>query len=164
MEGKYTGKKYVHSIGEIEAKVWYSKTIEIPLKETIKTETGNIEKKYSIKFNNFKINFHKRLSNFKNYDTMYETKKIKLFTDYYLPVEIIKSINKEIILEEKNYSLEEAKKIGIQKLEEEFEKEEIPIEQIQNKQVNTKEKEDKIEIELIYEVIEKIGSEEKIIF
>jgi len=164
MEGKYTGKKYVHSIGDIEAKVWYEKRIEIPLKETIKNPTGNTETKYSIKFNNFKINFHKRLSNFENYDTMYETKKIKLFTDYYLPIEIIKAVNKEVILEEKSYSLEDSKRIGIQKLEEEFSKENIPIENIKNKQVNTKETENYIEVELIYEVIEKIGSEEKIVF
>ncbi len=164
MEGKYTGKKYVHSIGEIEAKISYTKNIKIPLKETKKNITGNIEKKYSIKFNNFKINFNKRLSNFENYDTMYETKKIKLFTDYYLPIEIIKTVNQEINLEEKIYSLEEAKEIGIQNLEEEFKKEEIDTEKIQNKQVNTKETEEGIEIELTYEVLEKIGSEEKIIF
>ena len=164
MEGKYTGKKYVHSIGEIEAKVWYTKEIKIPLKLNEKKLTGNVEKKYSIKFNNFKINFHKKLSNFENYDTMYETKKIKLFTDYYLPIEIIKTINQEIELEEKIYSLEEAKKIGIEKLEQEFEKDEISLDKITNKQVNTKESESEIEIELIYEVIEEIGSEEKIVF
>lgn len=164
MEGKYTGKRYVHSVGEIEARVWYSKTINIPLKETIKKETGNIERKYSIKFNNFKINFHKKLSNFENYDTMYETKKVKLFTDYYLPVEIIKIINKEVDLEDNNYSIDEAKKIGVQKLEKEFEADEITQAQISNKQINTKETENSIEVELIYEVIEKIGSEEKIEF
>lgn len=164
MEGKYTGKKYVHSVGEIEAKVWYTKNVKVPLKETSKILTGNIEKKYSIKFNNFKINFHKRLSNFKNYDTMYETKKLKLFTDYYLPIEIIKIINQEIELEEKIYSLEEAKQIGVQELEKEFAKEGISLDKIENKQINTKESESEIEVELIYEVIEEIGSEEKIIF
>lgn len=164
MEGKYTGKKYVHSVGEIEAKVWYTKNIKIPLKQTNKIETGNIEQKYSIKFNNFKINFHKRLSNFENYDTMYETKKLKLFTDYYLPIEFVKIINKELILEEKIYSLEEAKEFGTQKLEQEFNEEGITLDEIQNKQVNTKETENEIEVELIYEVLEEIGSEEKIVF
>ena len=111
MEGKYTGKKYVHSVGQIEAKVWHTKTIKVPLKETVKKTTGNTEKKYSIKFNNFKINFYKKLSNFENYDTMYETKKMKLFTDYYLPIKIVKTINQEIELEYNTYSLEEAKNI-----------------------------------------------------
>jgi len=59
---------------------------------------------------------------------------------------------------------EEAKKVGIEKLEEEFQKQEIPTENIQNKHINTKENENEIEVELIYEVLEKIGSEEKIIF
>ncbi|MBR6504728.1 MAG: sporulation protein YqfD [Clostridia bacterium] len=164
MEGKYTGKKYVHSLGEIEAKVWYSKIAKVQLNQVEKSLTGNTETKYSIKFNNFKINFNKKLSNFENYDTIYETKKIKLFTDYYLPIEIIKKTNKEVELEEKTYSLEEAKEIGIRKLEEEFEKEGILLDKVQNKQINTKETANELEIELVYEVIEKIGSEEKIIF
>lgn len=164
MEGKYTGKQYVHSVGEIEAKVWHVKNIKIPLKQTQKVLTGDSEKKYSIKFNNFKINFHKKLSNFKNYDTIYETKKLKLFTDYYLPIEIIKTTNNEVQLEEKIYSPEEAIEIGVQKLEKEFEEEGITLDKIQNKQINTKETQNDVEIELIYEVIEKIGSEEKIIF
>jgi len=67
-------------------------------------------------------------------------------------------------LDEKIYSLEEAKEFGIKKLEQEFNEEGITLDKIQNKQINTKENEDKVEIELIYEVIEKIGSEEKIIF
>jgi len=164
MEGKYTGKKYVHSVGEIEAKIWYSKNIKIPLNTKKKILTGNTEEKYSIKFNNFKINFHKKLSNFENYDTIYETKKLKLFTDYYLPIELIKTVNQEIKLEEKIYSLEEAIEIGRNTLEKEFEKEKITLKKVINKQINTKEDDNNIEIELIYEVIEKIGSEEKIIF
>ena len=43
LEGKYTGKQYVHSQGEIQAKVWYTTTEKINLKETKKIETGNVE-------------------------------------------------------------------------------------------------------------------------
>ena len=164
MEGKYTGKKYVHSVGDIEAKVWYTKKTKILLNQDKKNETGNFEEKYSIKFSNFKINLYKRLSNFENYDTMYEIKKIKLFTDYYLPIEIIKTVNHELYLEEKIYSLEEAKEIGIQKLQTEFENDGVTLDRVENQQINTKDADGGIEIELIYEVIEKIGSEEKIVF
>ena len=61
MEGKYTGIRYVHAIGEIQAKVWYTKHKNISYKITERRETGNLEDKYSIKFNNFEINFNKNL-------------------------------------------------------------------------------------------------------
>ena len=64
MEGKYTGIRYVHAKGEIQAKVWHTKYKNIPLNTTERIETGNIENKYSIKINNFKINLHKGVSKF----------------------------------------------------------------------------------------------------
>ena len=48
IEGKYTGVRYVHSSGEVVAKVWYSQKAKVELKQTIKEKTGNEEKKYSI--------------------------------------------------------------------------------------------------------------------
>ena len=43
MEGKYTGIRNVHSLGEVEAIVKYSKTEKIPLKTIEKVATGNNE-------------------------------------------------------------------------------------------------------------------------
>ena len=40
MEGKYTGTRFVHSLGEIEAIVKYNKTKKIPLKTTEKSLQG----------------------------------------------------------------------------------------------------------------------------
>ena len=62
MEGKYTGIRYVHSLGEVKAVVQYTKTVQIPLKEEKKVETGNKETKYKINFNKIQINFYKTLS------------------------------------------------------------------------------------------------------
>ena len=59
MEGKYTGIRYVHSLGEVKAVVQYTKTVQIPLKEEKKVETGNKETKYKINFNKIQINFYK---------------------------------------------------------------------------------------------------------
>ena len=72
MEGKYTDKRYVHSIGEIEAKVWYTSTKNIYYINQEKEYTKNEENKYSIKINNFEINLYKTLSYFKIYDTTRE--------------------------------------------------------------------------------------------
>ena len=58
MEGKYTGSRYVHSLGEVKAVVQYTKTERFPLRVEENVKTGNKETKYAIKFNNFQINFY----------------------------------------------------------------------------------------------------------
>ena len=127
MEGKYTGIRYVHSLGEVEAITKYSKTKKIPLKTTEKVNTGKKETKYKIKINNFQINFYKTLSKFEIYDTIYTEQKIKLFSNFYLPISVVKITNKEQIKEEKNYTLEETISLGKQELAESIEQ------QIENK-------------------------------
>lgn len=164
IEGKYTGIRYVHSSGEITAKVWYSQKAKVHLKQTVKEETGNIETKYGIKINNFTINFYKTLSKFQNYDTMYTNKKVKIFSDFYIPVELIKYDNYETKYKDVEYNFEEAKEIAKSVAEERL------LEQIENKEniknvtVNYTEYEDSVEAEVIYEVLENIGTEEKIVF
>ncbi len=164
MEGKYTGIRYVHARGEIEAKVWYEKSKKIMYNTTEIKETGNIENKYKIKINNFEINLSKKLPKFKIYDTITEEKKIKLFSDFYLPISIVKTTYKEQKEEVKEYEKEEAKNIGIQELEQELEQEISDKEKIVNKIINTYEQEDGIEVRVTYEVLENIGTNEKIVF
>ena len=130
MTGKYTDMRYVHSIGEIEAKVWYTKNEKIYFKKIEKQYTNNEENRYKIKINKFEINLYKTLSKFEIYDTIEEEKKIKIFSDFYLPMSLTKITNKEQINVEKQYSLQEAKNEGIKKLKEELDKE---IESINSK-------------------------------
>lgn len=164
MEGKFTGIRYVHAKGEIEAKVWHSKSKKIQYNTTEKKETGNIENKYKIKINNFEINLSKRLSKFQIYDTIDTEKKIKIFSDFYLPISLVKITNREVQEEQKTYTFEEAKNIGIQELQEELDNEIEDKEKIVNKIINTYEKEDGIEVDVTYEVLENIGTNEKIVF
>ncbi len=164
LEGKYTGMHYVHARGEIEAKVWHTKNIFIPYQSTETKETGQFENFYSIKFNNFEINLSKRVSKFKIYDTIETDKKIRLFSDFYLPISIRKITNKELVEEEKRYNLEEAKQLGIQQLQEELDEEIEDKTKIMNRYNNTYEKENGIEINVTYEVLEEIGTNEKIVF
>ena len=163
MEGKYTGRQYVHSIGDVEAKVWHKNTQKVYYKETKKEETGNRENKYSVKINNFQINFNKSIPKFKKYDTIETTEKLKLFSNFYLPIEIIKYEYKEYNEVPVIHSVEESKQIGIEKAEEELKKE-IENKEITDKKINVRTEKDYIEVELIYEVKEQIGIEEKIVF
>ena len=164
LEGKYTGIRYVHAKGNVEAKVWHTKYKFVPYNTTEIKETGNVEKFYSIKFNNFEINLQKRVSKFKFYDTIEAEEKLKLFSDFYLPISVKKVTNKEQIKEEKTYNNEQAKDLGIQELEEELNLEIEDKNRIVNKNVNTYEKENGIEVYVTYEVLENIGTNEKIVF
>ena len=164
MEGKFTGVRYVHAKGEIEARVWYTKSKKIPYTLTDTEETGNEENKYRIKFGNFQINFPKKYSKFKIYDTIETESKIKLFSDFYLPISIIKTTYKEQEEVQKTYTVEEAKNIGINELEEELEKEIENKDNIVNKNINTYEQADGVEVYVTYEVLESIGTNEKIVF
>lgn len=164
LEGKFTGIRYVHAKGEIEAKVWHTKSKKVSYNITQTQETGNIENKYSIKINNFRINFLKKLSKFEIYDTIETENKFKLFSDFYLPISIIKTTNKELKNVQKKYDLEEAKALGIQELEQELNEEIENKEKIINKNINTYEKQDGVEVYVTYEVLENIGTNEKIVF
>ena len=164
MEGKYTGIRYVHSIGEIEAKVWYTKNKKIHYNQQIEEHTGNEEKKYAIKLNKFKINFNKGVSKFEKYDTIDEEKKFKIFSNLYLPISVIKTTNSEKKVVEKQYTIEEAKELAIEEAEQEIQQEILNKESIIGKTINTYEREGYLEVNITYEVIENIGTNEKIVF
>ena len=161
IEGKYTGIRYVHSQADITAKVWYSEKAKAYKKQEENIRTGGEETKYRIKINNFKINFYKTLSKFKNYDTIEENKKLTLFSNFYIPVEFVKIKNYEFEKQTVIYDNEELKEKVIKELEEKIERK-IGSKNVLNKQVNFVDKENHIEVEVIYEVLENVGTEEKI--
>lgn len=163
IEGKYTGTRYVHSDGEVLAKVWYSKKRKIILEKNEYIRTGKFESKYCIRIKNFVINLYKTLPNFQNYDKIEEDKKIRIFQDFYLPIEIVKNTYYETELQKITYEFEDAKQNLITELENELNKE-IGEKDILNKQVNIYESDEGTEVELIYEVLEYIGIEDKINF
>lgn len=162
LEGKHTENRYVHAEGEVMAKVWYSKKEKVYYKQNYENQTGNHEKKYTLNVNNFKINFFKTLSNFENYDTIRTIKKLKITSNFYLPVEIIVDENFEKQNNEIIYDKNEAKEIGIKELKSKLEEQIENKENISNIYINTVENEEYIEVEVIYEVLESIGTKEKL--
>lgn len=163
MEGKYTGKQYVHARGEVQAKVSYKTVEKVYLKETQKIETGESKNAYSVKINNFQINLPKSLPKFQKYDTIEENKKLKLFSNFYLPFELVKYTYKEYEEKLVVHSFEEAKQIGIDRAKESL-KEQLEGKEILNKEVKVVQEAEYIEVEVTYEVKENIGIKEKIIF
>ena len=82
----------------------------------------------------------------------------------YLPIELVKITNQEVKIEPKEYTLEEAKELTEQKLSADLEQTIGEVENIVGKQVNFYESDGAVEVEVIYEVLEKIGTNEKIVF
>ena len=112
MEGKYTGIRNVHSLGEVKAIVKHSKTEKFPIKEEQNVKTGKKETKYEIKFNKFQIN-----------DTIEEEKKFRIFSNLYLPISVIKITNEELVKNSNEYTIEEITARGTKQLEEKIENE-----------------------------------------
>ena len=164
MEGKYTRTRFVRASGDIEAEVWYTEKATVNLKETKMEKTGNVEKKYALNINNFRINLYKRLSNFEKYDTIYSTKKLKIFSNFYIPVELIECNNSEIKEYEVNYTEEEAKEEAKKRAEEKLNEKITNKDNINNITVNYNIKDGAVEAEVTYEVFENIGTNEKIVF
>lgn len=164
IEGKYTGTRFVRAEGKVDALVWYTENAEVKLNEKKIEKTGNIEKKYALNINNFRINLYKKLSNFEKYDTIYTSKKIKIFSNFYIPVELIECNNFEIKEENINYSEEEAKAEAKRRAEEKLNEKVKDKEKIRNITVNYTVEADKVKAEVTYEVFENIGTKEKIVF
>lgn len=169
IEGKFTGKEMVHSRGDIKAKVWYTMKEKQDYVQLEKIETGDVEEKYSIKFNNFQINLYKEKTKFEKCDKLVESKKLELFQNFFLPIEMIKITYKECYYKEKTYSEEELKNSISTKLEEKLmenikennKKVEDLSKIITDKQINISKSNNSMEVEMVYEVLENIGIEEK---
>lgn len=161
MEGAYTGVRDVHAMADIQVKKTAEKQEKQNLVQNVEVKTGNEEKIIEIKFHKFKINLHKRLLNFQKYDTIITTKKLKFFSNYYLPIEISKITNLETKQEQKEYTVPElTEKIKLeleQKLNEELGLDSLEgIEE--NLEVNVEGNE--VFVKLIYTMYEDIGTKE----
>lgn len=151
----------MHS-GEVEAKVWYYLEKEENLIQEEKIATNETENKYGIILNKKTINFYKRLSKFEKYDTMETKNKIKILNNFYLPVEVKKVTNNEYKLVKREYSKEELEEKILNELKEQM-KSETENKEIVNEHFTTEQEGEKIKVKLLYEVIEKIGTEEKLV-
>ena len=161
MKGQYTGDRKVHATADIIARTWVVEEKRAPLSQNIEEKTGNEENYYEISINNFKINFNKSLSKFENYDTIKSSNRLKLFNNFYLPIEITKVTNIEMKSEQIDYNINDLKDKTISELKESLNKK-TEGKNIVNENIITEEKNGFIEVKIIYEVLEKIGVEQKL--
>ena len=164
LEGKHTGINYVHANGKIMAKVWYTQNEKVELEQEIASRTQNTENKFSVRINNFTINFYKTLSKFEKYDTIEEIKKLKIFSNFYLPIELVKTTNYELKDERIVLTKEQAKEKAVTNAKELLNEQIGNSKNILNTYINYNETENYVEAQVIYEILEEIGTKEKIVF
>ena len=161
MDGANTGIRYVHAEADIYGENSYTKEKKENFVQNDTVKSGKQEKKYEICINNFKINFNKGVSKFKNYDTISSNKKVKFFSNYYFPIEVNIITNNELNMVEKKYSESELKIKIIKELEDEFEKD-YKISEYDKENIIRNEEilknYDGLSIKLIYTIREKIGT------
>lgn len=152
---------YINADGEVLAKVWYFKTIQVPLKENKYEYTGNKETFYGTNLINKKVFLGKVSTNYEEYDTMLKENNLKVF-NIFLPIKIYEYTYYEKQTQNIDRTYEEALQYGLS-IVEPMMLEQIPKQsQIVNKINNDVLVDNDLKIELIYECIEQIGTKEKI--
>ena len=161
MEGKYTGVREVHSDADIYILKKYEKEKKEPFIQQIQEKTGNEENNVEIYINNFKIFFNKGVPKFKKCDTIRTYKKVKLFSNYYIPFEIVKITNFEIEESIKNYTESELKEKITNELKKELNQEfNITVFSNVQEEVTSESDEIGVTVKVVYISQEKIGTKE----
>ena len=162
MEGQYTGSRQVNAEATIYGKISYEKSKKESLIQEIEKSTGKEEKKIEINLNNFKIILPKGVSKFENYDTIKTNKKLKLFSNFYLPISFteIKFVEKQ--KEYKTYTEEELILKLKKELEDELKKEYSLSEENIEELLETAVQNGSVEVKVTYIVQEEIGTKENL--
>lgn len=161
MEGKYTGIRQVNSDADIYVVSYYEKEKKEAFIQQNEERTGNQENYVEIYINNFKIFFNKGVPKFENCDTIRTYKKVKLFSDYYIPIEIVKITNFELEKSYKTYTEEELTEKLTEKLQNELNRE-LNISDMNQVEptVTSVADDDGVTVKVEYLVEEKIGTKE----
>lgn len=165
MEGTYLGPRKVHAEATVLGKFVYEKEKKESFLQEEKIKTGKQEEKIEICINNFKINFNKGVSKFEKYDTITTNNKLKIFSDFYFPISVKKSINQEYEINQKQYSETELKDKIINALEEELESEyEITKyeEKYKKREIYTNVENGEMTVKLVYEIQKEIMAKEEV--
>lgn len=152
-----TLKGYTKATGEVYGEVWYKTSIEYPIINNIKHETGNVSTVYSINILNKRITVGK---SFKNSNI---NKKI-IFKNNILPFSISKDNEYEVKIIDGIYSEGEAvlsaKKYAERKVKEMLDKDEYIIsDKVLNYRVNS----NTIYMDIFYKIYSNIGENKEII-
>jgi len=162
LNSEQVGSRYVRADGEITLRTTYIEKTKIPLVKDLVTKTGNVEKSYKMKINNYSINLLNKVTNFEKYDTITREKIFSLFGQFKTPLSLIEESFEEIKIERVQYTKKQAEDLAIISNNEKL-KEKIPMDAERTNYYNKVwENEEYIEVETVVQCLEKTGTYEKI--
>lgn len=157
-----TETRMVRAEGEVTLKTTYVEKSKIPFEKDVVSKTGNVEKTYKMKINNYTINLINKVTNFEKYDTITTEKVFSLFGQIKTPISLVEERVEEIEVDKIIYTSKQAEELGIVTNNEKLKKI-IPedAERIEYYN-NVWENEGYLEVETVVQCLEKAGTYEKI--
>lgn len=153
----------VHAMGRVEARTWYQLTEEQSLKVITRERTGRIEKRVSIRVKGKSLTLNPKECRFPYYDTVIDINPVIKWRDITSPVELVTEKYYEVMVEEEalpeKIAVARAVKKTIERLTERISRE---AEIIDSKIRYIRTYDDTIKVEVVFEILEDIGMEEKI--
>ena len=161
MEGKYTGIRTVNSDADIYVVSHHEKERKEAFIQEISQRTGEVEKNVEIYIHKFKIFFNKGVPKFENCDTIRTYKKVKLFSNYYIPIEIVNVTDFELKKSFQSFTEEELTEKITKELQEELNQElELSDSSNVQQEVASVADADGVTVKVVYSVEEKIGTKD----
>ncbi|MEC2076516.1 sporulation protein YqfD [Metabacillus fastidiosus] len=120
--GKEDEKEEVAAKAEIYGETWYRSTVTVPLETSFNVFSGEAKNKHFIRFWSFDLpvwGFSKEM--YSSYEVEDDDRKLK-FLNYTLPISYHKEIYREKENVKRNYTVEQARKAGIEMGKKEIEK------------------------------------------
>jgi similar to stage IV sporulation protein len=95
-DSKTGGTRLIHSQADIIAFTWYEETGEFPLEKTVTEKTGEAEKRYMLAVGGKEFTvFPFRKIRFQEYTEKKNTRILRLWGDFYLPLSFVSSVCEE---------------------------------------------------------------------
>lgn len=152
-------RMYVHAEGEVLARTSYSCKVEEPIVKTVKTETGEVYKRYELKIRDKGIQFIQGDIPFDDY--IENVREVKVFNvNLDLPIKVFVHEYKEVQSEKIKQDVELLKKSNHIKAVENINKQLPANAKIESKDVKHYIKDNKVITYVVIEVIEDIGEKQ----
>lgn len=154
--------RYVRANGEIIIKTTYIEKTKVPFEKDLVTKTGNVEKSYKMKINNYLINLPNKITNFEKYDTITQEKVFSLFGKVEIPLTIIEESFEEIKVEKVYYTEKQAEELAIITNNEKLKSQISAEAELINYYNKVWKNEEYLEVETVMQCLETTGTYEKI--
>lgn len=164
MESEHSESIMVTADADVKIKTWYTDKIAVPYERTALTLSGSEEKKHKLKIGKCTINLTNNSTNFEKYDTINTVKKLRLFGNFELPIELQTTEYQELVTSNIKYTKEQAETVAKEEVYKSILKT-IPKEtEIINSEYKVFQGDNEIVVRVIVEGMENIGKKENITF